>query len=90
MPEAGWRLRVEIALNRMRWRVARSLTEDIGRFAPAAGDGAQGLAAAVTTSHQDWLPSDDADGLRGSGLAHMLGGWHTSTATVSATPRSRR
>lgn len=80
LPRPGWRLAAEMALNRMRWRVARSLVEDIGRFASAAGPGAAGLAAAVTTSHEAWLPAEDADGLRGSGLAHMLAiaGLHTA------------
>lgn len=80
LPRPGRRLGAELWLNRLRWRVARSLTEDIERFAPAAGQGARGLAAAVTTSHEDWLPSEEADGLRGSGLAHMLAiaGLHTA------------
>jgi competence protein ComEC len=45
--------------------------------------GAAGLAAAVTASHQDWLPSTDRDALRGSGLAHMLAiaGLHTAAVT---------
>jgi competence protein ComEC len=80
LPSPSFRLRADMALNRMRWRVARSLTDDIARFAPAAGEGARGLAAAVTTSHEAWLPPEDADGLRGSGLAHMLAiaGLHTA------------
>jgi competence protein ComEC len=80
LPAPGWRLKAELALNRVRWRVARSLTEDIARFAPGAGPGAQGLAAAVTTSNEAWLPEEDAQGLRGSGLAHMLAiaGLHTA------------
>ncbi len=80
LPAPGWRLAAELWLNRLRWRVARNLTDDIARFVPAAGPGAQGLAAAVTTSHQDWLAGEEADGLRGSGLAHMLAiaGLHTA------------
>ena len=80
LPTPEWRLKAELALNRVRWRVARSLTDDIARFAPAAGEGARGLAAAVTTSNEAWLPEEDAQGLRGSGLAHMLAiaGLHTA------------
>ncbi len=81
LPEpASLRLRTEFSLNRLRWRVARNLADDIARFVPSAGQGAQGLAAAVTTSHEAWLPAEDADGLRGSGLAHMLAiaGLHTA------------
>lgn len=80
LPDPGWRLKVELGLNRVRWRVARSLTEDIALFAPQAGQGARGLAAAVTTSNEAWLPEEDAQGLRGSGLAHMLAiaGLHTA------------
>jgi competence protein ComEC len=80
LPDPPGRLRAEMALNRMRWRVARSLVDDIARFAPGAGEGARGLAAAVTTSHEAWLPPEEADGLRGSGLAHMLAiaGLHTA------------
>lgn len=78
-----WRLKVELALNRLRWRVASNLTDDIARYAPGAGEGARGLAAAVTTSNEAWLPQDEADGLRGSGLAHMLAIAGLHTAAVS-------
>ncbi len=78
----GW-LRVELWLNALRWRVASHLAEDIDRFAPRAGQGAQGLVATVATSHEDWLPAEDEDGLRGSGLAHMLAIAGLHTAAVS-------
>lgn len=79
----GWRLKAEMALNRLRWGVAHRLADDIQRVAPWAGPGAPGLAAAVTTSHEAWLPGEDADGLRGSGLAHMLAIAGLHTAAVS-------
>lgn len=79
----GWGLRAEMALNGLRWRVASNLADDIGRFAPGAGEGAKGLAAAVTTSNEAWLPQDEADGLRGSGLAHMLAIAGLHSAAVS-------
>jgi competence protein ComEC len=79
LPPPRLRIRVAEALNRLRWRLARRLVGDI-RALGGAGEGAAGLAAAVTASHQDWLPSEDADHLRASGLAHMLAiaGLHTA------------
>ena len=75
-----WRLRVEMAVNAMRWRVAQRLAHDIAAVMGPNDGGAAGLAVAVTTSHQDWLASDHRDDLRGSGLAHMLAiaGLHTA------------
>ena len=83
LPEPPARLRAILWLNRLRWTVARRLAEDIDRFAPGAGPGAQGLAATVATSHESWLSSEDEDGLRGSGLAHMLAIAGLHTAAVS-------
>ena len=83
LPEPGLRLKAELWLNRLRWQVARRLAEDIARFVPDAGQGAAGLAATVTTSHDDWLSAEDEDGLRGSGLAHMLAIAGLHTAAVS-------
>ncbi len=83
LPPPGLRLKSELWLNRLRWQVASRLAEDIGRFAPSAGSGAAGLAAAVTTSHESWLSAEDEDGLRGSGLAHMLAIAGLHTAAVS-------
>ncbi len=73
-------IRAAQAVNRLRWRLARQLVGDIRAMSFGAGEGAAGLAAAVTTSHQDWLPAEAADNLRGSGLAHMLAiaGLHTA------------
>ena len=75
-----WRLRLEMAVNAMRWRVATTLAHDITAVMGRDDGGAAGLAAAVTTSHQDWLGADHRDDLRGSGLAHMLAiaGLHTA------------
>jgi competence protein ComEC len=79
LPPPPLSIRAAQTLNRLRWRLARRLVGDI-RALGGAGEGAAGLAAAVTTSHQDWLPSEDADHLRASGLAHMLAiaGLHTA------------
>jgi competence protein ComEC len=83
LPPPPLSIRMVQAVNRLRWRLARQLVGDIrGRVGPA-GEGAAGLAAAVTTSHQGWLPSAEADNLRGSGLAHMLAIAGLHTAAVS-------
>ncbi len=80
LPPAPWRLRLELTLNDIRWRVAERLAHDIGAVMGPDDGGAAGLAVAVTTSHQDWLPAANRDDLRGSGLAHMLAiaGLHTA------------
>ena len=76
-------LRVELAMNALRWSVALRLAAAIHAVMGADDGGAAGLAVAVTTSHQDWLPSADRDALRGSGLAHMLAIAGLHTAAVS-------
>jgi competence protein ComEC len=80
LPDPPWRLRLEMAVNALRWRVASHLAHDIGAVMGPDDGGAAGLAAAVTTSHQDWLANDHRDALRASGLAHMLAiaGLHTA------------
>jgi competence protein ComEC len=83
LPDPPWRLRLEMAVNALRWRVASQLVHDIGAVLGPDDGGAAGLAAAVTTSHQDWLASDHRDALRASGLAHMLAIAGLHTAAVS-------
>ncbi|MBV8681710.1 MAG: ComEC/Rec2 family competence protein [Caulobacteraceae bacterium] len=83
LPEPPWRLKAEIAVNAVRWSVASRLAHDIHAILGPDDGGAAGLAAAVTTSHQDWLPSADRDVLRGSGLAHMLAIAGLHTAAIS-------
>ncbi len=80
LPSAPWRLRMEMTVNDIRWGVAERLARDIGAVMGPDDGGAAGLAVAVTTSHQDWLPAHHRDDLRGSGLAHMLAiaGLHTA------------
>jgi competence protein ComEC len=80
LPPAPLQIRIAQTVNRLRWRLARRLVGDVRAMGGGAGDGAAGLVAAVTTSHQDWLPADAADNLRASGLAHMLAiaGLHTA------------
>jgi competence protein ComEC len=76
-------IRLAQAVNRLRWRLARQLASDIRAEVGPAGEGAAGLAAAVTTSHEGWLPAEAVDNLRGSGLAHMLAIAGLHTAAVS-------
>ena len=76
-------LRLELAMNALRWNVARRLTSNIHAVMGPDDGGAAGLAVAVTTSHQDWLAGPDRDALRGSGLAHMLAIAGLHTAAVS-------
>jgi len=83
LPDAPWSLRLEMAVNALRWNVARRLAHDIGAVMGPDDGGAAGLAVAVTTSHQDWLASDHRDDLRASGLAHMLAIAGLHTAAVS-------
>jgi competence protein ComEC len=83
LPAPPWGLRLEMAVNALRWRVAGRLAHDIRHVMGPDDGGAAGLAAAVTTSHQDWLDPDRRDDLRGSGLAHMLAIAGLHTAAVS-------
>ncbi|HEY1878739.1 MAG TPA: ComEC/Rec2 family competence protein [Caulobacteraceae bacterium] len=76
-------LRIEMAMNSVRWTVAAHLAHAIRQTLGPHDGGAAGLAAAVTTSHQDWLAGGDRDALRGSGLAHMLAIAGLHTAAVS-------
>ncbi len=73
----AWPLGMEVWLNTLRWRLASRLVNNLG------GGDAAGLAAAVTTSHQAWLSTADAQDLRDAGLAHMLAiaGLHTAAVT---------
>jgi competence protein ComEC len=83
LPTPSWGLRLEMAVNALRWRIAEQLAHDIGQAMGPDDGGAAGLAVAVTTSHQDWLDSGHRDDLRGSGLAHMLAIAGLHTAAVS-------
>ena len=80
LPSPPWRLRLEMAVNALRWRVATRLAHDVQTVLGQDDGGAAGLVVAVTTSHQDWLSSEHREDLRGSGLAHMLAiaGLHTA------------
>jgi competence protein ComEC len=60
-----WRLRAEMAVNGLRFDLAR-------RIVARQGERAGGVAAAMTTGHEAWLDPDDVQVMRDSGLAHIL------------------
>lgn len=60
-----WRLRLTMRINRLRW----TLTERIvGVLGPETG----GLAAAMATGQAAFIPQQQVDNLRASGLAHII------------------
>jgi competence protein ComEC len=83
LSDPPWRLKVEMAVNAVRWSVASRLAHDIRQIMGPDDGGAAGLAASVTTSHQDWLDPAHREDLRASGLAHMLAIAGLHTAAVS-------
>lgn len=83
LPSPPMALRLEMAVNAIRWSTARALVSNIRSVLGTDDGGAAGLAAAVTTSHQDWLAPAHRDDLRASGLAHMLAIAGLHTAAVS-------
>lgn len=62
---APWRLRWTMAVNAVRWALAKQIVEDLG-----ARTG--GLAAAMTTGHEAFIPPDEVNDLRAAGLAHII------------------
>lgn len=65
LDDAPWRLRLAMAVNRVRYGLAR-------RIVARLGERNGGIAAAMTTGHETWLRRDDLDVMRDSGLAHIL------------------
>jgi competence protein ComEC len=65
-PEAAppWRLRLTMKINAVRWALARRIIE-------ALGVEQGGLAAAMTTGHDAFIPPQQIADLRASGLAHI-------------------
>ena len=64
-PNAPWRLRAAMAVNAMRWSLARGIVSRMGEHAG-------GLAAAMTTGHEAWISKQQTEDMRASGLAHII------------------
>lgn len=61
----GWRLRMKMAINGMRFDLGRRIVERLGQ--PSGG-----IAAAMVTGHEAWISEADEQAMRDSGLAHIL------------------
>ncbi|WP_331536962.1 ComEC/Rec2 family competence protein [Phenylobacterium sp.] len=62
---APWRLRWTMRVNAVRWALAKRIVQDLG---VESG----GLAAAMTTGHEAFIPQAQVDDLRAAGLAHII------------------
>ncbi len=60
-----WRLRLEMRINAVRWALARRI---VGQMGAESG----GLAAAMVTGHEAFVPRQQVEDLRASGLAHII------------------
>jgi competence protein ComEC len=60
-----WRLRLTMRINSMRWALTRRIVDTLG---VQSG----GLAAAMTTGHDAFIPKDQVNDLRVAGLAHII------------------
>lgn len=60
-----WRLALEMRINATRWALARKIVGQLG-----VGSG--GLAAAMVTGHEAYIPREQVDALRAAGLAHII------------------
>lgn len=65
LPRPPWRLRAAMAVNSLRFDLAR-------RIVARQGERTGGVAAAMTTGHEAWLDPAQVDVMRDSGLAHIL------------------
>ncbi|MFZ5720023.1 MAG: ComEC/Rec2 family competence protein [Pseudomonadota bacterium] len=62
---APWRLRLTMQINAARWSLTRRIVDALG---PETG----GLAAAMTTGHEAFIPREQVENLRAAGLAHIV------------------
>jgi len=62
---APWPLRLQMRLNAVRWALAQ-------RIVAAMGAEEGGLAAAMVTGHEAYIPKAQVDALRAAGLAHII------------------
>jgi competence protein ComEC len=60
-----WRLRLTMRINALRWALTRRIVDTLG-----VKNG--GLAAAMTTGHDAFIPKAQVDDLRAAGLAHII------------------
>lgn len=60
-----WRLALTMRINAARWALTRRIVEALG---PETG----GLAAAMTTGHEAFIPEAQVENLRAAGLAHII------------------
>jgi competence protein ComEC len=65
MAQAPWRLRLTMRINAARWTLTRRIIDSLGYRAG-------GLAAAMTTGHEAFIPRQQTDDLRAAGLAHII------------------
>jgi competence protein ComEC len=59
------RLALAMRINALRWALSRRIVDELG---PKSG----GLAAAMTTGHEAFIPRQQVDDLRTAGLAHII------------------
>lgn len=60
-----WRLAVQMKINAIRWALAKRIVAEMG---VESG----GLAAAMITGHEAFVPKEQVEDLRASGLAHIV------------------
>jgi competence protein ComEC len=60
-----WRLRLTMQINATRWALTRRIVDTLGQRTG-------GLAAAMTTGHDAFIPKSEVDDLRTAGLAHII------------------
>ncbi|WP_332768065.1 ComEC/Rec2 family competence protein [Phenylobacterium sp.] len=60
-----WRLAWEMRINAARWSLARQIVDEMG---VESG----GLAAAMVTGHEAFIPKEQVEALRAAGLAHII------------------
>jgi competence protein ComEC len=60
-----WRLRLAMRINAIRWTLTQRIVDTLG---VATG----GLAAAMTTGHEAYIPKQQVEDLRAAGLAHII------------------
>ena len=60
-----WRLRATMQINAWRWALTRRIVDTLGMRTG-------GLAAAMTTGHEAFIPKAEVDDLRVAGLAHII------------------